>query len=136
MPQVASSGGPIGDDATILRKLGHHHEPKILGRTKPNSDLFKPSSDGSGTSVVVARTQTEIDETLLRSPGYWVRLTTAQIRSVGLNVEWQEDVDMPRHAGIVGWPSPKSARVGIQRALADTCEWEGSPPPLPQADSR
>ena len=122
----------IVDDAIVLRWLERDHLPTIAGRTRPNSSLFQPSSDGSGTSVCVARNQDEIDQTLALKPNsYWIRLTADQIRGHNLRLEWQMDVETPRHAGIVGWPEAKKQRLKIQRELANECEWQGQPPPVP-----
>lgn len=122
----------IGDDSIVLRWLEDQHLPKLPGRTKPNSDLFKPSSDGSGCSVAIARSEQEVAETVALNPDrYWVRLTAEEVRSLNLDIEWQPDPDIPRHAGIVRWPDRKRDCVKLQRQLANSCDWHGDPPPFP-----
>jgi hypothetical protein len=127
---------PIADDAIVLRWLEEDHLPKLPGRRKPNSSLFQPSSDGTGTSVCVARDQREIDESLsLKPENFWVRLTVTDVTVHDLRLEWQPDDEIPRHAGILGWPESKKSRIRLQRLLADVCEWQGRLPPFPEDET-
>ena len=106
---------PIADDAIVLRWLEDDHLPKLPGRKIPNSSLFQPSSDRTGTSVCVARSQEEIDKTLALKPHkYWVALRVEQVRAHDLRLEWQPDEEIPRHAAILGWPEGKHQRLKIQ----------------------
>ncbi len=134
-----SSGGPeetsaadIDDDAEVLLWVAVGHYPKIPGRTRPNGSLFEPSSDGSGTSAVLARSDEERAATLETRPDFrWVWLRAGDVRSCEpLDIEWQYDPEVEHHVGIVGWPSGKNARVRLKRQLADRCDWIGDPPPV------
>jgi hypothetical protein len=134
-----ASGGPedasaseIEDDAEVLLWVGVDHYPKVVGRPRPNGSLFEPSSDGSGASAVLARSDEERAVTVAtRSEFKWVRLSVGDVRACEpLDVEWQDDPDVERHVGIVGWPSSRNARVRLKRELANRCEWIGEPPPI------
>jgi hypothetical protein len=119
--------------------LSAHHEPKTPGQTRPNSDLFKPSSDGSGTSVIVLASEEEVLAAKARHPGvaYWVRIPTSIVRDeLALEVVWDNDRDEddPQHGAIVGWPAKKKDIVKLRTELVQKCDWDGPHPPFPLID--
>ena len=86
--------------------------------------------------MCIAASPDEADQIIraVRPHNHWVKLTASQIIAHGLRLEWQPDDDIPHHAGILGWPEAKNARVALQRLLANECEWCGTPPPIPHED--
>jgi hypothetical protein len=141
---VTSPGGTdderelVPADAVLLRFLGIDHLPKAPGQTRPNSDLFKPSSDGSGASVIVVANEGEVAAAKARHPDvtYWVRIDVATVREeLKLEVIWDnayEGAD-PQHGAIVGWPTPKSKIAKLRTLLVQKCQWDGPQPPFTPA---
>ena len=127
---------PVPTQAVLYRWVAENHLPKLPGRVKPNSDLFRPSTDGTGTSVVVVDSDAERTE-LLESKGdefYWVSLTAKDVRALGLEVVWDLSQG-PHHAAITNWPPGKNAAHRLRKVITEkTCKWEGRMPPLPPAE--
>jgi hypothetical protein len=127
----------VPEDSTLLRFLRPEHVPTTPGQTRPNSDLFKPSSDGSGTSVIVVLGDEEIAAAKGRHPEvqYWVRIPALVVRGLELEVVWDnyEEGDDPQHGAIVGWPSSKGQIAKLRTELVKRCIWDGAEPPTVEA---
>lgn len=129
----------IADAHTLYRALGPtHFTTAANGKRRVNSTAFQPSSDGSGTSVVVAErmgrdasgTPRRPSSILTRFADHELRkLLAGEVRTPGdsddgrLGVVADPRDDEPGHANIT-WPVDLSNRKAhkLRRLLADRAQ--------------
>lgn len=132
MVAPGAKGEAVSDGAILLRYLLDGDIPRIPGRTQPNSDFFRESGDGSGTSVIAVCSEEHIQEALERHEDrkYWRRIDLASLPDQ-LAVTHDPEDDEPFHCVIKGWPAGKGARQRMEKGLVNESVWVGDPPPVP-----
>lgn len=133
-PQAALSGEQYQDDpnipdnAKLLRRIPGGRFTEKAGARVPNSDCFKNSSDGTGTSIDIWEDDWSPQKCLEgQAEGFGVVAVTAgQLRGLGIGVIRAPLPDNPHHALLQG---PKGKKT--LKKLAKLCEWEIMPSEIP-----
>jgi hypothetical protein len=134
MAGVGSEGDAVDEDAIILRYVDEGHISKKPGQSRPTSDLYRCSTDGSGTSAIAVCADDKLNEVLARHPEfeYWRRIDCKSVLAKGLTVIFSAEDDEPQHCLLQGWPDKRKDKVKIEEQLRNESDWYGEPPPIPE----